>query len=147
MDCENLFCLGALFTSPRRTQARTHFAEFLNMAQHQPSILIRDTARCLDMVVQYKQRTLLETFMLSHFRYLCAANTAYTCGPKIFRQFCPINSDCLHSQMILNIFCSLFTIKWIHSLVLPYEAFIHFYFSPEKETALLENFLFLSTFI
>ena len=102
MDCENLFGLGALFTSPRRTQARTHFAEFLNIAQHQPSILIRDTARCLDMVVQYKQRTLLETFMLSHFRYLCAANTAYTCGPKIFGQFCPINSDCLHSQMILN---------------------------------------------
>ena len=24
--------------------------------------------------------------------------------------------DCLHSKMILNIFCSLFTIKWIHSL-------------------------------
>ena len=112
-----------------------------------PRILILNTARCLDMVVQYKQRTLLETFMLSHFRYLCAANTAYTCGPKIFRQFCPINSDCLYSQMILNIFFSLFTIKWIHSLVLPYEAFIHFYFSPEKETALLENFLFLSTFI
>ena len=57
--------------------------------------------------------------------------------------------DCLHSKMILNIFCSLFTIKWIHSMVLPYdyEAFFHFYFSPVKETALLENFLFLSTFI
>ena len=61
--------------------------------------------------------------------------------------------DCLHSKMILKFsVCSSLlneNNQWSRPqrYIFSIEAFIHFYFSPEKEMALLENFLFLSTFI
>ena len=136
MDCENLFGLRTLFTSPGGPGTGT----LCRISKHQPTtILILNTVRCLDMVVQYKQRTLLETFMLSHFRYLCAANTAYTCGPKII----PIND---FKHYLLDLQYQMKTINGLaHKTLRP--CLYPFLFQPEKETALLGNFLFLSTFI
>ena len=142
MDCENLFGLRTLFTSPGGPGTGT----LCRISKHRttpPTILILNTARCLDMVVQYKQRTLLETFMLSHFRYLCAANTAYTCGPKII----PIND---FKHFLLDLHYQMKTINGLaHKDILsPLRPCLYpFLFQPEKETALLGNFLFLSTFI